>query len=311
MARSAPGTTLSPTASARHRSRNSLAGFTLLELLVAAAVLVMLVIIIAQLVQSGNLLIAGSRRHLSADEQARAVFSRFDQDLARMPQRTDLSAVLSSSNNAIFFFSEAPGFYGSPSATADHNTLSLVGYRVNTNAQLDRLGKGLSWTNLPSLTYATNAPAATSTPLASSTIPGAWAPVIGTAPAYGDGIDSDYHLLADGVFRIFYCFQAPSGGFSLSVATNALQPQFQNVAAIVLTLAVLDGDSRKTVSDVSKLAAALPDPTAAIVASGTLPAQLWQDAVDNVTQFSTAAGIPATTASRVRIYQRTFALGPR
>ena len=81
--------------------------FTLIELMVAAAVLVMLVLLVAQIVQGGGLAISGSRKHLGADAQAREVFSRFDLDLSRMPKRPDLAAVLSAGNNAIFFFSES------------------------------------------------------------------------------------------------------------------------------------------------------------------------------------------------------------
>ena len=279
--------------------------FTLIELMVAAAVLVMLVLLVAQIVQGGGLAISGSRKHLGADAQAREVFSRFDLDLSRMPKRPDLAAVLSAGNNAIFFFSEAPGFNSSTNAT-DRGTLSLVGYRVNTNAQLERLGKGLSWTNSPFLTYATAPLTTNSTPLSASTIDGVWSTAIGSPP--GTGLDSDYDLLADGVFRIFYYFQNKDGTCSLSPGTNALQSPFQNVAALVLTLAILDGDSRKIVGDTSRLASALPDPTAANLPPNGTPAQLWQDKVNSVYQFATAAGIPAKAASRVRIYQRTFPL---
>ncbi len=288
------------------REANSRA-FTLIELLVATAVLAMLVLLVATIVQSGNSVISGSRKHLSADAQAREVFSRFDLDLSRMPRRADLDAVLSSSNNALFFFSEAPGFYASANA-AEHNSLSLVGYRVNASAQLERLGKGLSWTDSLFLTYATNAPATNSTALPASTMDGVWGAVVGSPPAYGDGADPDYHLLADSVFRLFYCFRKKDGTYSLTLATNALQGKLHDASALVLTLAVLDGDSRKIVSDTTKLASALPDPIQADLDDGDLPATLWQDAVNDVPQFAAAAGIPEPAASRVRIYQRTFPL---
>ena len=279
--------------------------FTLLELMVAASVLVMLVLMVAQIVQSGSMVISGSRKHLGADAQAREVFSRFDLDLGRMPKRPDMDAVLSSSNNAIFFFSEAPGFFTSTDA-ADRGTLALVGYRVNANAQLERLGKGLSWTTPLFLTYTTNAPTTNSTPLPASTIDGAWSSVIGSPP--GTGLDDDYHLLADGVFRIFYYFQKKDGTFSPFPGTNAIQGQFHDVTAIVLTLAILESDSRKIVSDTSRLASALGDPTQSDLDNKKLPAQLWQDKVNNTSTFAAAAGIPPKAASRVRIYQRSFPL---
>ncbi len=280
-------------------------GFTLIELLVAATVLAMLVLLVAQIVRSGGLVISGSRKHLGADAQAREVFSRFDLDLSRMPKRPDLSAVLNSGNNAIFFFSESPGFHSSTNPS-DRGTLSLIGYRVNTQAQLERLGKGLAWTDPVFLTYTTAPPATNSQALPASTIDGVWGPIIGSPP--GTGFDSDYDLLADGVFRIFYYFQNKDGTCSLTPGTNAIQGPFKNVAAVVLTLAILDGDSRQIVSDTSKLASALPDPTAGNLPPGNNPARLWQDAVSDVSKFAAAAGIPVNAASRVRIYQRSFPL---
>ena len=274
--------------------------------MIAASVFVVLLLIFAQIVQSGGLAISSSRKHLTADAQAREVFSRFELDLSLMPNRSDLDVVLSSSNNAIFFLSEVPGFTNSPT---NSSTLSLVGYRVNTtNAQLERLGKGLSWTNSPFLAYTNNSPTTNSTPLTKTTIHGIWSDVIGSAPAYSDGSDIAYDILADGVFRIFYYFQKKDGSFSLSLDPNALQGRFNDVAAIVLTLAILDGDSRKIVTDLSKLASALPDPTTANLPPTDTPARLWQDKVNNVTQFAADALIPVQAASRVRIYQRSFLL---
>lgn len=279
----------------------------MIELIVAAAVLMLLVLLVTQIVRSSGLVISGSRKHLGADAQAREVFNRFDFDLSRMPRRPDLDAVLSSSNNAIFFLSEVPGF---STNAADRGTLSLIGYRVNsTNAQLERLGRGLSWTNSLFLTYSTNSPATNSTPLPETTINGAWGPSVGSAPTYGDGSDPGYDLLADGVFRIFYFFQKKDGTCSLSLDPDARQGRFHDVAAIVLTLAILDGDSRKIVPDPSGLASALPDPTAANLPPNDTPARLWQDKVNNVTQFAADANIPVQAASRVRIYQRAFPLG--
>jgi prepilin-type N-terminal cleavage/methylation domain-containing protein len=302
------------------RAVSRFSGFSILELLVAMAVLAMLVVMVAQLVKSSVAVIAGSRKNLGADAQAREVFSRFSLDVAQMVKRPDVDAVFSTNspgNKAMFFFSESPGF-----ATTANNlsTLSLVGYRVGTNG-VERLGKGLTWSGANSATFLTyaNSTAATNTAnaLSGSTLPGAWSAVVGSAPAYADGNGDDgsgnnyYHSLATGVFRIEYCFQKKDGTYTL--ARDSIQG-FRDVAAIILSLAVLDGDSRKiatgnpaTVN--SNLAAALPFDVSNLAATPPkLPAQLWQDTINNSATFAVNAGIPQAAASKVRIYQRAFPL---
>lgn len=281
--------------------------FTLMEVLVAMAVLLLLVVLVAGIVQSGNLLITGNRKNLNADATAREIFSRFSQDINQMAIRPDLDVLISSNNHVLFFFSEAPGFHAGNNP-AEFNSLTLVGYRINTQAQLERLGKGMTWTNLPYLTYSTNAPAPESTPLAASTIAGAWPSTVGSAPAYSDGVDDDYHPLSDGVFGMFYCFQKTDGTYALTPPGNAQIGRLAGVNAIVLTLAILDGDTRKIINDTTQLITSLPIPTQADLDNQRLPADLWQEAVNHSAAYAQAAGIPAAAAARVRIYQRTFPL---
>jgi len=277
-------------------------GFTILELLVAIAVLVLLVLLASQIVQSGTAVMSGGRKNLGADAQAREVFSRLAMDLAQMPKRADLDAIFSDQdgNKKFFFYSEAAGFMAS---ATNQGTLALVGYRVQTNSGLERLGKGLTWSGSTSpvfLTYSSTS----SNALAASTLVGDWSAAVGSGPSY-DGTDSDYHLLAPSVFRLEYCFQKKDGTYSL---TRDPSQGFHDLAAIVVTVAVLDGDSRKIAPSISKLADALPSPTAANLAANILPAELWQNIVNNNAAFAFAAQIPPAAAARVKIYQRAFPL---
>lgn len=279
------------------------AGFTLLELLVAVAVLALLVLMAAQMVQSGAAVIAGSRKNLGADAQAREVFTRLGLDLAQMPRRADLDAVFTdqAGNKKMFFYSEAPGVAAS---LTNLSTVSLVGYRIGTNAGLERLGKALTWSGTGGTTFLTYAGTASTNALAASTLAGAWSAVIGSAPDY-DATSSEYHSFAPGVFRFEYCFQKKDGTYTL---TRDSKTGFRDLAAIVVSLAVLDGDSRKIAPDTSKLADALPGPTAADLAANKLPAELWQGKVNDVATFASTAQIPEAAASRVRVYQRAFPL---
>jgi len=288
--------------------------FTIIELLVAVAILAVLVILIAQLVQSGSSVISRSRGHLSADAQAREVFSRLGRDLAGMPVTIDLGPVVSAKNDKMFFYSESPGF---SSLSADQaSTLSLVGYRVNTNAQMERLGSGLGWasTNSPVfVSYSTNMLAKNSVPISGSSLAGAWGSVLGSGSDY-EGTSSDYHLIADGVFRLAFTFRKSDGSYVLpytylnSTSIDVSKGALSEVTSVIVTLAVLDSDSRKIASDLSGLSAALPDPTQARLDSGELPAETWQKLIQNASSFANSAGIPVAAASKIKIYQRSFPL---
>jgi len=282
-------------------------GFTIIEILVAVAVLTLLLLLVAQIVQSGSLVIGGSRKHLAADAQAREVFNRFAADLAGLVRRPDTDAVFtnaSATNAAMIFYSESPGFFASSIPVTNRSSVSLVGYRVNV-AKLERLGKGLTWggsSNVPVfLTYATNRVATNSVPVPGSTISDVWTGISSSA-------DPDFHLQADGVFRLAFCFRKKDGTYSFTLPVDPVSGPLSGVSSIVVTLAVLDDESRKMVTDTTKLAAALDDPTSANLAAGTLPGKIWQANVENVQTFATKAGIPVAAASRVRIYQRSFPL---
>lgn len=285
------------------RPRPARGGFSLLEILVAVAVMALLVLMVSQLVQSGTAVISGSRKNLGADAQAREVFSRFALDVAQMAKRPDLDAIFSDQdgNKKIFFYSESPGF---ASSAANLSSVSLVGYRVGTNGGIERLGKGLPWSGAGTPTFLTYASTNSSTALPQSTLAGTWGAAIGSSPGY-NGTDPDYHSLATGVFRLEYCFQKKDGTHSL---TRDATKGFRDVSAIILSLAVLDGDSRKIAADTSGLAAALPSPTAANLAADVLPAELWQGLVNNNAAFAASAGVPTAAAAQVRIYQRAFPL---
>lgn len=282
-------------------------GFTLIELLVAVSVLVLLLLLVMEIVQSGTLVIGGSRKHLAADAEAREMFNRFAIDLAGMIRRADMDAVFTNAagtNAAMIFYSESPGFFASGVTATNRSPLSLIGYRVK-DAKLERLGKGLAWTGNSDtpvyLTYATNNLATNSTPVSGSTITDVW----GTLSSSND---PDYHLQADGVFRFAFCFRKKDGTYSLTLPTDPVSGAFSTVSSVVLTLAVLDDESRKIVKDTSKLATALDNPTEANMAAGTLPGKIWQENVADAQTFASKAGIPVSAASRVRIYQRSFPL---
>jgi hypothetical protein len=185
----------------------------------------------------------------------------------------------------------------------------LVGYRINSAFQLERLSRGLTWDGIPApspspgsivfLTYASGS----ATPLAASTIAGNWASAVGTSPNYSDGTGSDYHVIGDQVYRLEVSFLQSSGAISSSVTSYT---GLQNVSAIAVAIGMLDTTSRVLISQNAQIPAlignqmiaALPDSV-----DGTNTLQTWK-----ASAFLGSSGIPQTAASQLRIYERLFYL---
>lgn len=245
------------------------AAFTLVEMLVAMAVLVLLMGIIVQIVEMTGRSISSSSRHLDSLEQARMVFDRLQLDVSGRPRRADLPVLLSKAagNDSLQFYSQVEGYGGSA------RNFTVVGYRIQqTNTarlyQMERGALGTAWTDTPPAFL----------PQASPAIP-----------------DADYDVLAGGVFRLEFCCLKTDGVLSTTAASD-----LGDVAAIIVALAVLDPDSRKLTTSSSQLealAAALPDS-----AAGAVPLPAWQAALFQ----SPPSGIPTRVWQSIRIYQRAF-----
>jgi len=104
------------------------------------AVLVLLITMVTQLVNSAGLVITAAAKHMDADNAAREVMDRMVSDLALMVKRKDLnyifykpsgSAGTSSSTTRCFFYSEGPA---SASTTTNLSSTGAEsgGYRINT-----------------------------------------------------------------------------------------------------------------------------------------------------------------------------------
>ncbi len=193
-------------------------GFTLVELLVSMAVLALLLMMISHMVNSATVLTTGSRSRMDADSQARVIFDRITVDFQGMLKRKDLDYIFSkqgssssAANDKMFFFSEVPAHYSNSTDPAEsfRSPVALVGYRINTNYQLERVGKTLAWDgggNDPGSLVYLSLPTGTTTPVSTTTLAGNWASAIGTAPSYS-GTDDDYHIIAENVYRMEICFQ--------------------------------------------------------------------------------------------------------
>jgi prepilin-type N-terminal cleavage/methylation domain-containing protein len=150
--------------------RNSRSAFTLVEMLVSIAVLVLIMTFIAQMMNSVSLSTTLSDKHIDTDNEARLVFDRMAMDFASMPLRSDIDYIFSKQNmgtsggsdtdlnDKMFFYSAAPAFYTGSTAPDPKCSLALIGYCINSTGSnntgatvpppyycLQRLSKGLVW----------------------------------------------------------------------------------------------------------------------------------------------------------------------
>ncbi|WP_050030947.1 prepilin-type N-terminal cleavage/methylation domain-containing protein [Verrucomicrobium sp. BvORR034] len=281
--------------------QRKLRGFSLLELLVAMAVLSLLVLLIVQVVNGALGSTNVSRKRIDADSEARRIFDRLTFDLAGMLNRPDVDFLVrkKAGNDEIFFFAEAPARL----AGADPaQPVSLVGYRVNEAEQCERLGQGLSWDAAAPkgpvfLTFKDSAR------VEESTIEGAYAEVL-------EDVDQ-YHVVGEGVFRMEIDFLLKNRvdnetKYSSSPFYTGGTGPFVNqgegmkdVQAIVVTLAVLDANSRVLAGDMTAVVGKFPD-----TVEGATPGSSWQAVAENPDSL----GLAIPVAGQVRIYQRIFPL---
>ena len=117
------------------------------------AVLVLLILMVAQIMSGATRTTGQSRQRLDADSEARMIFGRMAGDFARLVNRKDIDFLFidkQAGNDQLFFFSEAPAVTPTAaSATDPTQPVALVGYRISTDYQLERLGKGLTWGGTP------------------------------------------------------------------------------------------------------------------------------------------------------------------
>jgi prepilin-type N-terminal cleavage/methylation domain-containing protein len=277
--------------STQHRKRRE--AFTLVEMLAAVAVLSLLILLLAQVVELTSQAISVNANKLDSTGQARLVFDRLAADLASRARRSDLGMVFTKAvgNDSFQFYSEISGYNGA-------RQIAAVGYRIQETTagpeyQLERGAVGTDWVT---------APGSDPNPLV------AFLPSVLAAAA---NTDPNYDVLANGVFRLEFCFLLNTGYLSNSngskLSGSAASTDFSNVTAVVVALAVLDSKSRKIIStaQLQQLSDALKDNAdgASSDSSCQDPLSTWQT---NMAQTSFAAGVPLQAVRGIRLYQRNF-----
>jgi len=313
------------------------------EILVSFTVLGLIMVGVAQMMNSALSATIGSYKHMDADTQARMVLDRMALDISKITKRSDVdyffkknaTAGTTPGNDQMAFYTEASGYYPSGATTTQDGDISLVGYMINSSNQLVRLSKGLEWNGVSS----TN-PAMVFNPLANATgfsltnntiTTTAWN---GAANGIANGTDPNYQVIGDQVFRFEYSFlvqtsptlvqltaggalqTGTAGGFydsPWSTYLDASPNGLQNVTAIIVSIAVLDTNSRAMVSNtvLQTAASKLADdaftgshPTPCSSTTVKPPLSIWKTALGTAMSNGTYLGLPKTVASQVRFYQR-------
>jgi Tfp pilus assembly protein PilV len=306
------------------RSRPPWAGFTVAELLISVAVLVLLVLFVAQLLTSAMTVTNSGNKRMDAESQARELLDRMAIDFAQMVKRADvdyyvkssaaapLRNVLQPGNDNIAFYSTVPGYYPS---SGSQSPVSLVSYRVNRQNKLERMGKGLVW----------NAVSSSDTPVVFIPIPLASplpsplpSPVLNPAPtpAWPTIMDltasptpePSVEVIGPQVFRFEYYYLLRSGVLSdtpwdTNAGHNSIAGM-QDVAAVIVDIAAIDSKSKVmlTDTDITNLVAQLGDYSSGMII-GQLSAQ-WRNTVNTI------ANLPRPALSGIRLYERCFYLSP-
>jgi len=251
------------------RQRLQTKAFTVLELLVAMAVLVLMLTLITQLFNSAVAVTTGGNKHSDADGQARAVLDRIGGDIARMVRRPDVDYYFNktSGNDQMAFYTEATGYMPDGiTGNVPKSSVSLAGYRINANFQLERLGKGLIWNGVTEATDGVASLSSEDKPMVflPQTLTGTWPNVAGA------GNDPDFQVIGDQIYRMEISFllkpysNAAGAAFPAVLSEDPWDTRqdhttadgLRDVSAIVVTIAVLDSRSRVPLGNAAAVTAA-------------------------------------------------------
>jgi prepilin-type N-terminal cleavage/methylation domain-containing protein len=248
------------------------AGFTLIEIMVAVAVLVILILFVAQLTNSATAVARVGTKHMDADTQARTVLDRLGFDIGRMIRRNDLDYYIKGPASYIghgnghgwgnrlragqqgsdqcAFFASVPGYYPQ---TSGQGPISLVAYRINQNStaasylQMERMAKGLLWNGVVTTNNPSSYPIVFLPTTISAISP--WSAAVKDDNS-GQSIDADYEVIGPQIFRFEYWYLLKSGILTDVPWDQAATPAhtwlngWTDVQAIAVAIAIIDPASR-------------------------------------------------------------------
>jgi hypothetical protein len=261
---------------------------------VSVGVLVILVLLATQLLNSAASITTLGHKQMDSDQQARQLLDRMAIDFTQMIKRSDVNYYWKGQaggsqpgNDQMAFYCAVAGYYSTTTSTTQ-SPISLIAYRINAQNKAQRLGKGLLWNGVS----------------------------LGEAPlvfwqAIAAPTDADYttsgEIVAPQIFRFEYFYLGTDGTLSVT------PPSISSMAAIIVNIAVLDTKSKVLASDsqIATLGGSLVDYGSAAAGCSTpnwqAPGELrrqWQCVLDST------SNLPRSVVSGVRVYERYFYLSP-
>ena len=314
-------------------------GFTLVEIMVALAVLVIMALAFAQITAMTSSAIHLSNQSVDASAQAYLSFDRMRMDLAALVKRTDADFLAQNpatpvgGGNLLLFLSNiaSSGISSTATGTAANRNISMIAYQISTSSDnggrpcLLRAGKPITWNNASFMGLG-----ATGLPLsfADPSFPSTLLPSATATP-------SDFDIMAPGVIRMVIGFQLYPDNLAVTLAdgttptpataqgqivysppirivtpsgggTAVNYTDWKRISALVIGVVALNVDSLKvaTAAQVTSLASAFPLP-----ASGVLPLKSWTPVANTLVTLGPTT-VPLPLRQTVHVFQQTFPITP-
>ncbi len=298
----------------RGKGKSSGIAFTLVEVLVAEAIFLILLVIVIQLIFSVISTAGAQKKRMDALGDARQSLDRLSLDWSSRARHSESTGSFTpqSEGNFLTQGSVTGVFTKQPGNDQIAFLTQVQAYNPNNDAHLRHVG-WVSYQVNP-ITQVVSGSQATSTwALERGLFPYDWSGggnpqlilPIASAPAM---TASNYEPLGNTIFRQEICFLQKVGagapGTSLFTVDSAANLGATNFAGVVVAVAALDQQSRQILNQtqLTALAAALPR----VMVDGQDPQSVWVGKINDGT-FATAAsaaGIPRSISGAVRIYQR-------
>src|SRR6266550_5118822 len=214
--------------------------FTLIDILVSVAVLLLIVVLFGQVVNHATTVTRVDSRHVDTDSQARVILDRIAADIGRMLKRTDVDYYVKQptgynghgnghayghkvqtgqqGSDQIAFFCQTPAYPESGNFTvAQQGPIALVAYRINEDStqpaylRLERMAKGMLWNSVSNTSNLNNAKLPlVFLPQTIAAMGKSWYAAV-HSDTTNDSQDTDYETIGPDVFRLEYYYLLKNG----------------------------------------------------------------------------------------------------